>query len=159
MILMESAAKIRRLVLRDGRSIRSVSRSTGLSRNTIKKYLKDSTPSRYHRNQPPVRHRLQGFEDRLRTLFEQDQKRARRERRTAVKLYERLVEEGYTGSYSPVCRFIKALKAAGSELLHAYIPLHFKAGDALQFDWSEEHVVLGGVDQKGSSWAECKIGR
>ena len=106
---MESAAKIRRLVLRDGRSIRSVSRSTGLSRNTIKKYLKDATPPRYHRSQPPVRHKLQGFEDRLRDLFEQDQKRARREWRTAVKLYEQLVEEGYTGSYSPVCRFIKAL--------------------------------------------------
>ena len=42
----------------------------------------------------------------------------------------------------------KALKADGSELLQAYIPLHFKAGDALQFDWSEEHVVLGGVEQK-----------
>ena len=43
---------------------------------------------------------------------------------------------------------VKTLKADGSELLHAYIPLHFKAGDALQFDWSEEHVVLGGVEQK-----------
>ena len=148
MILMESAAKIRRLVLRDGRSIRSVSRSTGLSRNTIKKYLNDATPPRYQRSQAPVRHKLQGFEERLRSLFEQDQKRARRERRTAVKLYEQLVEDGYTGSYSPVCRFVKTLKADGSELLHAYIPLHFKAGDALQFDWSEEHVVLGGVEQK-----------
>ena len=128
MILMESAAKIRRLVLRDGRSIRSVSRSTGLSRNTIKKYLNDATPPRYQRNQPPVRHKLQGFEERLRSLFEQDQNRARRERRTAVKLYEQLVEDGYTGSYSPVCRFVKTLKAAGSELLHAYIPLHFKPG-------------------------------
>ena len=148
MILMESAAKIRRLVLRDGRSIRSVSRDTGLSRNTIKKYLNDATPPRYQRSQAPVRHKLQGFEERLRSLFEQDQKRARRERRTAVKLYEQLVEDGYTGSYSPVCRFVKTLKADGSELLHAYIPLHFKAGDALQFDWSEEHVVLGGVEQK-----------
>ncbi len=106
---MESAAKIRRLVLRDGRSIRSVSRDTGLSRNTIKKYLNDATPPRYQRSQPPVRHKLQGFEDRLRSLFEQDQKRARRERRTAVKLYEQLVEEGYTGSYSPVCRFVRWL--------------------------------------------------
>ena len=70
------------------------------------------------------------FEDRLRNLFEQDQKRPRRERRTAVKLYEQLVDEGYTGSYSPVCRFVKVLKVDGSELLHAYIPLHFKAGDA-----------------------------
>ena len=73
MILMESAAKIRRLVLRDGRSIRSVSRSTGLSRNTVKKYLNDATPPRYQRSQPPVRHKLQGFEERLRSLFEQDQ--------------------------------------------------------------------------------------
>ncbi len=145
---MESAAKIRRLILRDGRSIRSVSRDTGLSRNTVKKYLNDATPPRYQRSQAPVRHKLQGFEERLRSLFEQDQKRARRERRTAVKLYEQLVEDGYTGSYSPVYRFVKTLKADGSELLHAYIPLHFKAGDALQFDWSEEHVVLGGVEQK-----------
>ena len=65
-----------------------------------------------------------------------------------MKLYEQLVEEGYTGSYSPVCRFIKVLKADGSQLSQAFIPLHFAAGDALQFDWSEEHVVLGGVDHK-----------
>jgi len=147
-LLMESAAKIRRLVLRDGRSIRSVSRSTGLSRNTVKKYLRDASPPHYHRKEPPVRHKLAGFEGRLSALFEQDQTRPRRERRTAVKLYEQLVEEGYTGSYSPVCRFIKALKADGSDLSQAFIPLHFKAGDALQFDWSEEHIVLGGVDQK-----------
>jgi len=68
--------------------------------------------------------------------------------RTAVKLYEQLVEEGYTGSYSPVCRFIKSLKADGSQLLRAFIPLYFKAGDAVQFDWSEEHVMLGGAEQK-----------
>lgn len=142
---MESAAKIRRLVLRDGRSIRSVSRDTGLSRNTIKKYLKDASPPRYHRNQAPVRHKLQGFEDRLRALFEQDSGCPRRERRTVVKLYEQLVAEGYTGSYSSVYRFVKVLEGDGSALSQAFIPLHFKAGDALQFDWSEEHVVLGGV--------------
>lgn len=27
-------------------------------------------------------------------------------------------------------------------------PLQFQAGDALQFDWSEEHVVLGRITQK-----------
>jgi transposase len=147
-ILMESAAKIRRLVLRDGQSIRSVSRSTGLSRNTIKKYLKDSSPPHYHREQEPVRHKLAAYQERLKLYFEQDLKRPKRERRTALKLYEQLLGEGYSGSYSPVCRFIKRLKADGSALLKAFIPLHFKAGDALQFDWSEEHVVLGGVEQK-----------
>ncbi|WP_368041119.1 helix-turn-helix domain-containing protein, partial [Leisingera sp. ANG59] len=47
MLLMESVSKIRRWVLVEGRSIRSVARATGLSRNTIKKYLKDESPPSY----------------------------------------------------------------------------------------------------------------
>ena len=146
---MESAAKIRRLILRDGKSIRSVSLSTGVSRNTIRKYLKDDQPPSYHRKQPPVLRKLAAFEARLIELFEQDAKRPKRERHTAKQLYEKLVGEGYKGSYYPVCRFVRNLKSDASKLLQAFIPLHFKAGDALQFDWSEEHVVLGGI--------ECKI--
>ena len=95
-----------------------------------------------------MRHKLAGFQDRLRTLYKHDLSLPRREQRTAVRYYEQLLKEGYTGSYSPVCRFIKGLKADGSQLSQAFIPLHFKAGDALQFDWSQEHVVLGGVDHK-----------
>ena len=146
---MESVSKIRRWILREGRSIRSVLRDTGLSRNTIKKYLKDDSPPRYERQAPPVRHKLcDGFDLRLQELFDHDMKRARRERRTAQKLYEQLVWEGYTGSYSPVQRFVRDLKQAGAGSGEAFIPLHFAAGDALQFDWSEERAVLGGVEQK-----------
>lgn len=149
MLLMGSVSKIRRWVLVEGRSIRSVARATGLSRNTIKKYLKDESPPSYHRQVPPVRHKLcNGFDLRLQELFDQDQKRPRRERRTAQKLYEQLVVEGYTGSYSPVQRFVRDLKRAGAVSGDAFIQLHFAAGDALQFDWSKERVVLGGVEQK-----------
>ena len=42
---MESVMKIRRQILVDGRSIRSVSRETGLSRNTLRKYLTDEAPA------------------------------------------------------------------------------------------------------------------
>ena len=146
---MESVSKIRLWILQEGRSIRSVARATGLSRNTIRKYLKDDNPPSYQRQAPPARHKLcDGFDTRLQELFEQDQKRPRRERRTAVRLYEQLVSEGYTGSYSPVQRFVRDLKRAGAGSGEAFIPLHFAAGDALQFDWSEERVVLGGVEQK-----------
>ena len=81
-------------------------------------------------------------------LFEQDQKRPRRERRTATSLYELLVSEGYTGSYSPVQRFVRDLKQAAAGSGDAFIPLLFAAGDALQFYRREERVVLGGVEQK-----------
>jgi transposase len=125
-----------------------VFRETGLSRNTIRKYLKDSSPPSYHRQVDPVRHKLCDYEGRLQNLFEHDLKLPRRKRRTATRLYEQLVLEGYTGSYSPVQRFIRDLKRAGLGSGDAFIPLHFQSGDALQFDWSEEHVVLGGIAQK-----------
>lgn len=55
----------------------------------------------------------------------------------------------YTGSYSPVQRFVSQLKkSVGVNASDAFIPLHFAAGDALQFDWSEEYVLLGGVEYK-----------
>ncbi len=145
---METAMKIRRLVHVMGRSIRSVSRETGLSRNTVRKYLQDESPPRYQRTQPVIRRKLQAFEAMLSKWYEYDLKRPKRERRTAKKFYEQLLEAGYTGSYTPVCRFIKQLKSESSSISQAFIPLQFDAGDALQFDWSQEVVVLGGIAQK-----------
>jgi len=89
------------------------------------------------------------FEARLRELFKHYLQLRRRERRATKKLYEGLVTEGYTGPYSPVQRFVRELKqTAGVGPCDAFIPLHFAAGDALQFDWSEEYVLLSGVEHK-----------
>ncbi|VAW12933.1 hypothetical protein MNBD_ALPHA11-177 [hydrothermal vent metagenome] len=86
-ILMESAVKIRRLVLRNGHSIRSGSRSTGLSRKTIRKHVNDASPPSYHRNALPALHKLAGFEGWLEACYEQDLTRPSREHRSALKLY------------------------------------------------------------------------
>ncbi|RFP86220.1 hypothetical protein DZK27_14860 [Rhodobacteraceae bacterium 63075] len=56
--------------------------------------------------------------------------------------------ECFTGSYSPVQRFAHDLKRVGAGSGEAFVPLHFAAGDALQFDWSEERVILSGIEQK-----------
>lgn len=147
---METALKIRGWILGDGRSIRAVARETGISRTTIKKYLKDPEQPQYRERQPRVGHKLSAeFEARLRELFKHDLQLRRRNRRTAKKLYEQIVTEGYTGSYSPVQRFVRELRqTSGTGTGDAFIPLHFAAGDALQFDWSEEYVMLGGVEHK-----------
>ena len=145
---METAMKIRRLVHVSGRSIRSVSREMEVSRNTVRKYLQDGALPRYQRTQPAIRRKLQDYELMLSKWYSYDLKRPRRERRTAKKLYEQLLEQGYSGSYTTVCRFIKQLKTESSSLSQAFVPLQFDAGDALQFDWSHEVVVLGGIAQK-----------
>ena len=148
---MDSVSKIRRWVLRDGRSIRSVSRQTGHSRSTIRKYLNEDRAPHYERVKPPVRHVLcDGFDDRLGELFKMDQGLPVRERRCGKLLYEQLVSEGYKGSYSTVQRYVRVLKqeAASEASLGAFVPLSFAPGDAMQFDWSHEWVELGGIDTK-----------
>jgi len=36
----------------------------------------------------------------------------------------------------------------GAAVVNAYVPLKFELGEAFQFDWSEEHLVIGGVWRK-----------
>ena len=94
---METAMKIRRRILVDGESIRSVNRTTGLSRTTIRKYLQDDKPPSYKTRQAGLRSILKGFESTLVDWYEADLSRPKRERR---------------------------------------------------IDWSQEVVVLGGIEQK-----------
>lgn len=145
---METAMKLRRQVLNDGRSIRSLSKETGISRNTIRKYVRADHPPSYQRKEPAVLHKLKEYEALLLQWYEADLNRPKRERRTATKLYEQLLQEGYTGSYYPVCRYLKKARSSPEHSAPAFIPLQFEPGDALQFDWSEEVVVLGGLEQR-----------
>ena len=86
---MESVMKIRRQILVEGRSIRSVERETGISRNTIRKYLRDDQPPGYQRTQPAKRLRLvKPYQSLLIQWYEHDQQRPKRERPTAHKDFE-----------------------------------------------------------------------
>jgi len=61
-----------------------------------------------------------------------------------------LQAEGYHGAYDSVQRHVKAWKTAASvrgTVTQAFVPLSFAPGEVGQFDWSYEHVVLGGVSQ------------
>jgi hypothetical protein len=69
-----------------------------------------------------------------------------RERLTLIRVYEELRGLGYDGSYSSVWRHAQNWEAdRGSAAAEAYIPLSFAPGEAYQFDWSHEIVLLGGV--------------
>ncbi len=145
---MESVAKIRRWVLADGVSIREVSRRTGFSRNTVRKYLRDeNVEPRYRLSSPRKGRRLLEYEVMLKEMVELDLRRPVRERRSMRGLFEALVIQGFEGSYDTVRRYIVRLKSKGGPL-KGYVPLEFDAGEAVQFDWSHEIVRLGGVDQK-----------
>ena len=50
---------------------------------------------------------------------------------------------------SRVTEFIRRWKAeGGTSVTKAFVPLKFEPGEAHQFDWSEEHLVIGGAWRK-----------
>lgn len=144
---METIGKIRRRKLVKGQSISSIARDLNLSRNTVKKYLKAEAEPAYRRQSQP-NPRLGEFQARLAIWLEQDSQRPKGQRRTARRLFEDLQREGYAGAYDSVQRYVKRWKASHAAVAtDVFIPLVFTPGDACQFDWSHEHVVLGGVTQ------------
>ena len=144
---MALIGKIRGMRLRDGKSISEISRLTSLSRNTIKKWLK--TPQgavpKYRRSDAATK--LAPFVDTLVRALESDARRAKHERRTGRALHAQIKSEGYTGGYTRLTDFIREWRAEQGKLIstHAFVPLAFELGEAFQFDWSEEGLVVGGI--------------
>lgn len=78
-------------------------------------------------------------------MLEVNSKRPARERLTARRLFELLRAEGYAGAYDSVQRHVREWRRRQSQNGPVFIPLWFAPGEAFQFDWSHEIVVLGGV--------------
>ena len=146
MLCVETIGKIRRRGLRDGESISGLARSLQLSRNTVRKYLKDGVEPVYKRKPQPGP-QLGPWCGHLDEWLRGDGLLPKTRRRTARRLFECLQAEGYAGAYDSVQRHVRQWKieAGRATSTKAFVPLFFASGDVAQFDWSYEHVVLGGT--------------
>jgi len=136
---------IRRWALRDKMPIREISRRTGLSRNTIRKYLREGavepkfkTPSRPSKLDP--------YADRLSAWLLAQTRKSRKGRRTVKQMHADLVKLGYDGSYGRVAAFARAWRDDRHRTEQTtgrgtYVPLVFQPGEAFQFDWSEDYDI------------------
>ncbi len=145
---MAMIGKVRRMFHRQKKSVREISRITSLSRNTISKWLEaplDGEPK--SRPRPPKPGKLTAYHETLKQALKADAHRPKKERRTALALFAEIQAAGYTGGYSRVNDFIRAWRQGeGQEAVAtAFVPLRFELGEAYQFDWSEEGLVVGGI--------------
>ena len=85
---------IRRWAFRDQVSIREISRRTGLSRNTIRKYLRASSvePKFKILDRPS---KLDAFADKLSGWLKSEASKSRKQRRTVKQLHADLISLGY----------------------------------------------------------------
>lgn len=66
-------------------------------------------------------------------------------RRSAKALFEQIKTRGYDGGYSQVTAFTRSWRGEQGKSLRAFVPLTFALGEAFQFDWSEEGLLMGGL--------------
>lgn len=146
---MKQLGKIRRWYYRDGLTLSEIARKSALSRNTVKRWLREAEGAepKYSRRLVPTK--IEPYAERLREMLDWDARRPKRDRRTAKRLYEALQAEGFTGAYCRVTEFVRRWRLEGGEAkVKGFVPLKFEPGEAHQFDWSEEHLILGGVWRK-----------
>ncbi|MDO9073821.1 MAG: IS21 family transposase [Rubrivivax sp.] len=152
MIDVATLSVIRRWALREQLSIREIARRTGLSRNTIRKYLRaGAAEPRFAKRISPSK--LDAFADKLSGWLKAEATRSRKQRRTLKQMHADLVVLGYAGSYNRVAAFAREWTAQRHEAEQTtgrgtFVPLTFGAGEAFQFDWSEDWAVIAGERTK-----------
>ena len=146
MLVVETIAKIRRAYFGQGKPIKAICRDLKLSRKVVRKVLRSGqTEFHYEREVQPFP-RLGAWKDELERLLAANAAKPARERLTLVRVFEMLRAAGYEGGYDAIRRYSHGWhreRAAG--VSDAYVPLSFAPGEAYQFDWSHEIVMIAGA--------------
>lgn len=149
---MALVSVIRRWRLREGISIHEIARRTGLSRNTVRKYVNNGVVEpRYPPRQSASK--LDAFAQALTQWLSTEPQKSRKQRRNLRRMYADLVELGYSGSYDRVAAFARRFRLRQQEREQSagrgtFVPLMFSPGEAFQFDWSEDSAVIAGERRK-----------
>jgi transposase len=150
MITVDTIGRVRRAYFVQGRKIKAIARELRLARNTVREIVRAgetgaATERRYVRAAQPLP-RLGAFVPALEQMLADNAKRAKRERLTYQRMFEELKAVGYQGGYDNVRRYARAWAVReGERIAAAFVPLVFAPGEAYQFDWSHEIVMLDGA--------------
>ena len=143
---VDTIARIRRAHFVRGKSIKEIVRELHVSRNTVRKVLRTgATAFSYEREVQPLP-RIGPWREALDGLLAGNEGKPARERLTLIRIFEELRSRGYEGSYDALRRYAKGWRRAQATMTAAaYVPLSFAPGEAYQFDWSHEIVLINGT--------------
>ncbi len=147
MLVVETIAKIRLDHLVRGVPIKKIVRDLRVSKNTVRKVVRgDETSFSYERKIQPMP-KLGPWVEELERQLEANEKKARKDRLSLLRIHEDLASLGYEGGYDAVRRYARAWRRRWRLLSpsQAFVPLSFDPGEAYQFDWSHEYARLSGV--------------
>ncbi len=143
---VDTIARVRREFHQRKRPIKEIARELHISRNTVRKILRsDATEFTYERERQPLP-KIGPWKNELDRLLLANEGKPARERLTLIRIYEELHGLGFAGGYDAVRRYAKGFdRRRGVETAEAFVPLVFAPGEAYQFDWSHEVVLIAGT--------------
>lgn len=144
MIRMVQIEYIKKLHFKEGKSIREISKILGHSRNTVSKYLDKDVfkEPKYKLNTDKPAPVLDPVKPIINQWLIEDEQMPKKQRHSAVRIYQRLVEEyGFTGGCSTVRNYVYSKKATPKNV---FIPLEYELGSNAQMDWGQAMAIIGG---------------
>ena len=145
MLVVETIAKIRRAYFGQGKSIKAICRELRVSRKVVRKVVRSAATEFHYQRKARSLPRIGPWQEYLDRLLASNEVKPRRERLTLVRIFEHLRGLGYEGGYDAVRRYARGWQRMRTSVREAFVPLSFAPGEAYQFDWSHEVVVLGGA--------------
>ena len=138
---MDQWTEIRRRILTGEISRRRAAKEYDYCYHTIVKTLEHVEPPGYRRLAPRKRRKMEPYLPLIAEILEADKQAPPKQRHTAQRIYDRLVEEHqFDGSYSSVKEAVRAWKKGRQEV---FLPLSHPPGEA-QVDFGYAYVDLAG---------------
>lgn len=130
-----------------GQNISELSRLTGHARNTIKKAIRGEPCGYKERNHQPFP-AIGDYMGTIDSWIKSDKDKPKKQRHTAHRIYNRLVDEyGYKGCESTVRRYVKLAKTIlGLGPPHAFIPCDPESGTEAEVDWGVATAIIAGKE-------------
>jgi len=126
----------------DGWFIRELSKQLKVARQTIRKMLENAEILKYNRQQDRSCPVMDSYRSFIEHILHEDKTAPPKQRHTAARIYERLVDEhGFTGGESTVRHYVRKLKAPVSE---CFLKLEANPGEQVQVDFGHAEVNIGG---------------
>jgi transposase len=142
---VEQWAELRREHFVGGKSIKELARSTGLSRNTIRRALRSDRPPSYRRG--PQASVLEPFKDEIHGLLRKDPKL------TGVRVRELLAPLGCTAGKTVVDDYLREVRPLFSPPARTFQRTVYRPGEIVQFDvWQPRQEVPVGHGQTRRGW-------
>jgi transposase len=142
---VEQWAELRREHFVGGKSIKELSRATGLSRNTIRRALRSDRPPSYRR--PPKAGVIDPFKDEIHRLLRDDP------RLSGVRVRELLEPLGCTAGKTVVDDYLREVRPLFAPPSRTFQRTVYRPGEICQFDvWQPRDEVPVGHGQTRQGW-------